>query len=93
MAELTHEGLSVAIRERADADQAEIGVVVEGAFVPFGQVKLGDYREAIERAADEKAASDQQAAEAKAESERQAAEAKAAPEASASSAQARPPSG
>ena len=52
MSDLTYESLPVGIRERPDqGNVADVGVVVEGAFVPFGRVYLGDLHEAIHEAA------------------------------------------
>ena len=59
-----YEGLSVAVRERADAGQVEFGVVVDGAFIPFAAGKLEgfreDLREAQEQAQDEQVAQPQE---------------------------------
>jgi hypothetical protein len=56
MPDLTYDGLNVGIRERPDqGNVAEVGVIVEDAFIPFARVHLGDMHEAIHEAAKAKA--------------------------------------
>ncbi len=59
-----YEGLKVAIREDSAAGLATLGVVVDGAFIPFQSVKLEGFREDLregrEQAQDEQAAQPQE---------------------------------
>lgn len=56
MAELTYTDLPAAILERPDqGNVAEVGVVVEGAFIPIARIHLGDMHQAIHDAAKAKA--------------------------------------
>jgi DNA segregation ATPase FtsK/SpoIIIE-like protein len=49
-AELSHKDLTLAVRENEDSGFAEIGVVVEGAFVAFTGIKLSAFHEALDEA-------------------------------------------
>jgi hypothetical protein len=54
---LAYNDLTVSIREDPDTGFADIGPVVEGAFIPIGRVNLADFHEKIHEAA--KAAADE----------------------------------
>jgi hypothetical protein len=53
--DLTYTGLEVALQENPDTGFADIGVVVEDAFIPIGRVYLADLHEKIHEAAKAKA--------------------------------------
>jgi hypothetical protein len=45
--ELAYTDLTVAVKENPDTGYAEIGPVVEGAFIPIGRVNLADMQASI----------------------------------------------
>lgn len=51
MSDYKYTGLGVAVREVADGEQLELGVILDGAFVPFGSRKRGDVTALISEAA------------------------------------------
>jgi hypothetical protein len=54
---LAYNDLTVSVRENPDTGFADIGPVVEGAFIPIGRVNLADFHDKIHEAA--KAAADE----------------------------------
>jgi hypothetical protein len=62
MADTAYDNVEVRVKRRDDQGMYEVGVVIDGAFVPIAPVKIGHVEELVERekqrAADEAAASD-----------------------------------
>ncbi len=50
MPDTAYDNVEVSVKRRDDQGMYEIGVMIDGAFIPFAPVKIGHVDELVERA-------------------------------------------